>query len=78
MSSSHIWVLIFNDAILTAVVHQMTFSGFEGAINPLNNSYVVIPHELRSIAFLCNSSKIIFGSKKIPTVQCMFASCVCQ
>ena len=48
--------------------------GFDGAVNPLNNLYTVIPHELNSIALLCNSSKILFASKKkcVPVMfQCV-------
>ena len=39
-------------------------SGFDGGVNPMNNLCVVIPHELNSIAFFCDSSEILFASKK--------------
>ena len=38
---------------------------FDRAANPLNNLYISIPHKLRSFAFLCDSSKILFASKKL-------------
>ena len=38
--------------------------GFNGAVNPLSNLYIIILHELSNIAFLCNSSEILFPSKK--------------
>ena len=61
----------FDDAALTACFSSSKdFSpGFDRAVNSLNNLYIVIPHELRSIAFLCDSSKILFASKKILIVQ---------
>ena len=65
----------FDDATLSASANKIFSSDFDGAVTLLNKLYVVIPNELRSIAFLSDSSEILFALKKKSNCSiCVFQS----